>query len=74
MLNPFKRQFKICRDEIFTFKGDKSKVSYTVWERSLRTFYMWESCDGNYIFVTLEEAKAKIDRSKEPTSVEVWRE
>ncbi len=74
MLNPFKRQFKICRDVILAFKGDTPNIRYTVWERSIKTFYTWESCEGNHIYLTLEEAKDKIARLKEPTFVEVWRE
>lgn len=75
MRNPFKRQFKICRDEISAYHDDKATiVRYTVWERSFRSFYTWESCKGKYSFDTLEEAKAKIAKLKEPTFVEVWRE
>ena len=75
MRNPFKRQFKICRDEISAFAEDKAPiVRYTVWERSFGTFYTWESCQGNNIFNTLEEAKSKITKLKEPVFVEVWRE
>jgi hypothetical protein len=74
MLNPFKRQFKICKDDIFAFKGYNSKFRYTVWERSLSTLYMWSSCQGNNIFLTLEDAKDKIAKLKEPMFVEVWRE
>ena len=75
MINPFKRQFKICRDEFPTHLDDpKPIIRYTVWERSIGTFYKWESCEGQYIFDTLEESKAKIAKLKVPTSAEGWRE